>query len=242
MKRNLLAIVLMLCSIIAVAQKNTGDTDKDRQIKGVLILGLNLAQVDGDEVYGFNRAGLNTGVGAILPLGKGFSFGVETLFSQKGAYRKIDPDYDSLGRPYYQLKLDYLEVPVLFSYEDRHIWTIGVGASWGRRVRYREVEHGLVMDSASRYSKNDIDILVDLQLRVWKHLKVDLRYAYSMGKIRTRNYGPTQAGATWTRDQYHNFISIRALYVLNEKYVAPEPKKKPGKKRNATSYVAPWIL
>ncbi len=241
MKKIVFTLLLFLPVIAGFAQRNGGDVDKDRQIKGVIIAGLNLSQVDGDEVYGFSKGGLNAGFGATLPLGKGFSFGIETLFNQKGAYRKFSPEYDSTGKPYYHLKLDYLEVPVMFSFEDRHIWTIGLGFSWGRRVSYREIEHGLVMDSSSQYSKNDFDVLLDLQLRVWKHLKVDVRYAYSMAKIRTRNYGPTLAGEEWTRDQYHNLISLRLLYVLNEKYV-PAPKKKSHKKTNTTAYIAPWNL
>lgn len=243
MKRVMLFLLALGLLQAAVAQNKPDNTPEDRQIKGLLILGMNLTQVDGDEVYGYYKAGLNAGVGALLPLGKGFGFNVETLFSQKGAYKKFDPaGTDSLGRPYYQVKLDYLEVPVLFSYEDKHIFTVGLGASWGRRVNYREVEHGLVMDSSARFSKNDWNVLVDVQLRVWKHLKFDVRYAYSMAKIRTRNYGPTLSGATWTRDQYNNILTFRAIYLLNEKY-EPQPKKKKRQNKSQTSVsTAPWTL
>jgi hypothetical protein len=218
--------------------QNTGDVEKDRQIKGLVMVGLNLTQVDGDEVYGYYKAGLNAGVGASLPLGKGFAFNVETIFNQKGAYKKYTIAGDSSGLPYYHLKLDYVEIPVTFSYEDKHIWTLGLGFSYGRRVSYREIERGIPQDSGSRYGKNDFCILVDLQFRVWKHLKFDMRYQYSMAKIRTRNFGPTLSGDTWTRDQYNNMLTFRALYVLNEKYT-PVHKKKANRKKT-TALVAPW--
>lgn len=229
---------LLLSPLILLAQDRPDNTPPDRQIKGLVILGMNMAQVDGDEVFGFYKAGLNAGVGALLPLGKGFGFNAEILFNQKGAYKKFTVAGDSAGIPYYNLKLDYLEAPLYFTFEDRHIWTIGLGFSYGRRIRYREVERGYVMDSASQYSKNDYNVLIDLQLRVWHHLKVDIRYAYSLAKIRTRNYGPTLSGDTWTRDQYHNLLSFRAIYVLNEKY-QPKSKSKKGKNQR-TALVAPW--
>lgn len=238
--KRFFVLILFLISLPALGQREA-DVSQDRQIKGLVILGTNLTQVDGDEVAGFNKLGWNAGVGAMLPLGKNFAFNLETLFNQKGSYKKYSVAGDSTGLPYYKLRLDYLEVPAYFSYEDRHIWTIGLGFSWGRRVGYREIERGIPQDSSSRYAKNDWNVLVDLQLRVWHHLKFDLRYSYSMAKIRTRNYGPLISGATWTRQQYNNVIGIRAVYVLNEKYV-PAPKEPRKTKTKRTVSVASWNL
>ncbi len=238
--KRLLFLIFSLLWLTTQAQREA-DVNKDRQIKGLIILGTNLTQVDGDEVAGFNKLGWNAGVGAMLPLGKNFAFNLETLYNQKGAFRKYSIAGDSTGLPYYKLRLDYLEVPAYFTYEDRHIWTVGLGFSWGRRVGYREIERGIPQDSSSRYAKNDWSVLVDLQLRVWRHLKVDLRYSYSMAKIRTRNYGPLISGATWTRQQYNNVIGLRAVYVLNEKYV-PVPKEKKASKNQRTASVASWNL
>jgi len=238
--KQLFFILFGVFSLLAFGQGNYDDVSKDRQIKGLVIAGFNLSQVDGDEVAGYNKGGWNVGVGAMLPLGKGFAVNVETLYNQKGAYRKWDPTYDSTGLPYYHLKLDYLEVPVLFSFEDRHIWTVGAGFSWGQRIRYREIEHGQVMDSAYKYSKNDFNVLFDLQLRVWKHLKFDVRYAYSLAKIRTRNYTHPRTGFEETRDQYTNMISFRAVYVLNEKYTPPNKPRR--SKTQSTAAVAAWNI
>ena len=240
--KQFIVLTFLFSSLFVMEAKaqNGASGNPDREIKGVLILGMNLSQVDGDEVYGFYKPGFNTGVGALLPLGKGFGFSVETLYSQRGAYKKHSVAGDSTGLPYYHLKLDYLEVPVFFMFEDKHIWSIGLGGSYGRRVHYREVERGIPMDSAGQYSKDDFDVLVDLQLRVWRHLKVNLRYSYSLAKIRTRNYGPTLSGDTWTRDQFNNVLTFRALYLLNEKYV---PTKKTKKKTGITFNPVPsWSL
>jgi hypothetical protein len=265
MRKYIFIFLLVFGPLVLFAQKKTDDTPVDKQIKGVVILGMNMSQVDGDEVYGFYKAGLNAGFGAILPLSKSFAFNIETLYNQKGAYKKYSVSGDSTGLPYYKVKLDYLEVPAYITFEDRHIWTIGLGFSWGRRINYKETIRGTnktfgqyfikdslfwtlkdhIVEGDTTYkeyplSKNDWSVLVSLQLRVWRHLKVDLRYSYSMASIGTRDY-ITQSGATWSRKLYNNVLTFRLLYLLNEKYTPPQKTKKKNK-INATSYVAPWTL
>jgi hypothetical protein len=66
-----------------------------QRIKGAVIAGMNLSQVDGDEVYGYNKVGLNAGASAILPVGKWFSFSIETVYSQKGS-KQGEQYYDSV--------------------------------------------------------------------------------------------------------------------------------------------------
>jgi len=55
------------------------------------------------------------GLQLLFPLVKriGFSVNLELLFSQKGSYEKMGPS-DTTGepQPYYELRLDYVEVPV----------------------------------------------------------------------------------------------------------------------------------
>ena len=43
---------------------------KAQVIKGALIAGFNMTQVDGDEVYGFKKIGFNVGAAAIIPVKK----------------------------------------------------------------------------------------------------------------------------------------------------------------------------
>jgi hypothetical protein len=226
-----LFLFLVLMDLKLVAQR----------IKGEVIAGMNLSQVDGDEVYGFHKAGLNAGLGAILPLGKNFSFTIETLFNQKGSYQGKQYE-DTVTNPStgnkdlwtgeYKMKLDYLEVPVLFHYTDKEIITAGVGFSYGRLVNVKEYEHGRQVETTTLnggpYDRNDYDVLIDFNFRVHKKIprfKMNVRYAYSMSKIRTRTFLDKFGNETSTRDQYNNLFSLRLIYVFNEQPPLADQKK-----------------
>ncbi len=204
-----------------------------QRIKGALIAGMNISQVDGDEIYGFNKVGLNAGAAAILPLGKNFSFTVETLFSQKGSYQKKQYEQDITDTAgnviahlngQYKLKLNYLEVPFLIQYTDRDIITAGVGFSYGRLVGVKEYEHDTLNQfttlNTGPYDRNDYSVLVDLYFRVHKKIprfKLNIRYSYSMRKIRTRDFYKTTGEYDTTRDQFNNVFALRLIYIFNEK-------------------------
>ncbi len=81
---------------------------QDIQIKA--IAGLNLSQIDGDNMAGFNKPGLLIGGSAGIPLQDNFDVEMRLLFSMKGSrYTDTDPaDF------YYNL--NYLDFPLLFKY------------------------------------------------------------------------------------------------------------------------------
>jgi hypothetical protein len=201
-----------------------------QRIKGAVIGGMNITQVDGDEIYGFNKAGLNMGLGAIMPFGKGFSVSIETLYSQKGANQKDQyRTEDSLGNILtgaYKLQLNYLEVPILVHYTDHDRITIGGGFSYAGLVSLKEYEHNNRVEtttlSSGVYSNADISVVADLRFRLYKRLKFNIRYSYSIIKIRTREFEDFRSN-TWERDQFNNAISLRLYYVFNERQkIVPE--------------------
>jgi len=197
---------------------------KAQIIKGEAILGMNLTQVDGDQVYGFKKVGLNVGAGVLIPFQmvfpsvKNWDVSIEALFSQKGANQKAQYN-DSILNYAYRINLDYAEVPVLVMYTDKEFISAGAGFAWGRLVGVKEWEHGQLVESTTvnggPYSKNDFSILVDARIRIYKQLKFNLRYQYSLVKIRTREFGNINTGF-WERDQYNNLISFRLIWVFNE--------------------------
>ena len=111
-------------------------------IKGEVFAGGNLCQVDGDECYGFKKIGVNAGAGALIPFTSWMDLGLEVMFSQKGAYKRDSLVYNSTYPHAYNLKLNYVEVPLMLYFTDKDIASIGIGVSYGRLVGLKELDDG----------------------------------------------------------------------------------------------------
>lgn len=214
MKFKIQIIIVILCVI-------TFKATKSQNIQGILIGGMNLTQVDGDEVYGYKKTGLNAGVGAALPFGKKkqWAFNIETTFSQKGAFEKYPLEaYDSMKLPYYNLRLNYAEIPAYITYKDKNGMTFGAGISISQLTGIKEIEHGKNKSwtmTNQPYDRFDFDILVDVRFRIYSKLYFNFRYAYSIDKIRTRDFQTLTS--TWKRDQFNNVLTFRLLFLFNER-------------------------
>ena len=224
------------------------DKGYSQRIKGYGVAGINFTQVDGDEVYGFKKVGFNGGLGATFPFNENWSVSLEVLFSQQGAKQKaqyndvyipdstiVDGDTVHFTHVYngaYRLNLNYVKVPVLVQYTDRDRITAGLGFSYGQLVGIKEWEHNRLIETTTlnsgTYNKNDIEVLLDLRFRVYKSLKFNIRYSYSMFKIRTRDFYNWYGEYVTTRDQYNSILTFRFIYVFNEKPTKAVDKKNSG--------------
>jgi len=226
---NRLKIVIIILLIIS----SFSNSVIGQIIKGEALLGLNLSQVEGDEVAGFKKFGLNAGAGVLIPFKKNWDISMEVTYNQKGA-RESDQykDTDSLGNittGAYKLRLNYVEVPILVHYTDKEFITIGAGFAWGRLVGVQEWEHGNIIEStklnSGTYSKNDFSYIIDARIRIKGPLKFGVRYQNSMVKIRTRDFTNEYTGNTWSRDQFNKVLTFRLIYIFNE---AQSKRNKPA--------------
>ena len=196
-----------------------------QRIKGTLIAGGSLTQVEGDEIKGWSQFGFTGGVGAIVPFGQNWGINIETLFTQKGSFQKSQFPNDSLTDEY-RLRLNYFEVPLYISYTDKDVLSFGAGGYFGRLTSAREQEHSgnqiPYIDSVD-FDKNDIGFLVDFKVRIWNHLHINVRYTQSLGSIRERTFYPRYTGDPFTRKQYNQVISLRFVYIFNESRSRTEP-------------------
>lgn len=214
-------ILIIILAAVLVNEQTTA-----QRFLGAVMGGMNISQIDGDEVFGYRRVGAHFGVAAILPL-KNWDVTLETVFNMKGASQKPQYVYDSLTGEY-DVRLNYVEIPVLVHYTDKKFIGGGVGFSYGRLVNAKEVEHGgnvpPYADSVP-FKKSDWNILVDAQIRIWQRLKFNVRFAYSLAPIRERTFYPIQTGDPWTRKQYNHLITFRLVYVFNEEIERKVPSQ-----------------
>ena len=243
-------------------------------IKGEVFAGANACQVDGDECYGFKRFGVHAGAGALIPITNFMDVGLEALFSQKGAYKRDTITYGSTFPYAYDLKLNYVEIPLMLYLTDKNVVSVGVGVSYGRIVgikelvnhqpatydgqeigigdgllHWKDTQHedqlpdiskiddinelaaivhqtyndtigiGEVVTNSNNYRANDFNICADLRFRIWQGIHAELRYQYSLRPIRTRMFYE-DAGLTrpnQIRQQYNNTITLRVVYIFNER-------------------------
>lgn len=217
MKKSIL-VLLLITGIFSFRQANA------QQVIGALIGGFNATHVEGDDVFGFRKFGLNAGASAIVPFAEKWSFSIETIYSQKGSFHKeggrgMDYRYRH-DYNHYKLVLNYLEVPVLVHFQDKTGLKAGLGASYGRLIEVKEWEDHVRIATTTLndgpYDLNDYNGIIDIQIPIYKQLKFNARYAFSLFKIRERQYQNVDPGEVKIRKQYNRVLTFRVMWFFNE--------------------------
>ncbi|MBL7772054.1 MAG: PorT family protein [Chitinophagaceae bacterium] len=208
-------IGLNLCTVYGKAQ----DYDEQTFIGGVS-LGANFAQVDGDNFAGYHKPGLNGGLIVFSKLSTKTALGLELTYSQKGSRagasqlpRKANDQNTILTD--YRIQLNYLEVPLYLSYFDKRRNNIGAGLAYGQLVRSKETyrnESGTVYENDAKlfpFRKFDLSYVINGSLQVYKNLFINMRFSYSLVKIRSSyNY------ITGRPEQFNNVYTLRLQYLF----------------------------
>lgn len=114
---------------------------KAQMFKGEVFAGGSMAQVDGDECYGYERLNAQFGAGVLWSVLEDdwLDLSLEILYNPKGALRADTLKYNSGSfHGLYDLKLNYVEVPLMMYLTDKHRYTVGIGLSYGRLVGLNE--------------------------------------------------------------------------------------------------------
>lgn len=214
MKRK---ITILLLAVAAVSLCNA------QNIKAFVTSGVTLSQIDGDEVYGFKKLGYVGSVGALIPLEskERWLLSLETMFSQRGAREER-----STKTYFYKVTLPYIEVPVMAHFSDpKGGWTFGVGFSYSRLVGspnewFRFDSARFVPNTETPYLKNDFSIIADIRFKIWRGLKFNVRYQYSMVPIK-KDWDFTEINDHGTefvkpRNAYNNSLSARLIWVFGD--------------------------
>lgn len=219
-----------------------------QHILGAVSAGINLSQVDGDEVYGFKKIGFNGGPSVIIPFGKDkkWSLTLELLFSQLGSkQRSVYSATDTIIKKDslkfydgYRLSLNYVQIPVIVHFTDKRFLAGGLGFQYGQLVGVTEYEdyndiRGFVRTNTTLqgpYSLGDFKVLADVRIRIFMGLWFNARYSYSILPIRTREFKNPFYGNTWLRKQYNNVITLRFTYIFND--ILPDKNKKSKEYKN----------
>lgn len=226
MKKYILHILFLALLLSSVTMAH------GQRFIGFATAGVNMAQIEGDDVHGFRKIGANGGLGVALPLTRDhkWTISAELLYTQKGSRKHCLAGYfDTI---YYHpdmfldvnrtipfdpnmkchISLDYVQIPLLAHYEDMQSgFKIGAGFAWGRLVRAKEIYNGFTRTTNLRsgtYRTSDWSVILDVEARLYKNLSLNVRWEYSMVPIRKMHYmtGRANSDGTFnlTRDEIIN--------------------------------------
>ena len=148
--------------------------------KAMGIIGINASQLDGDNLYGFNKLGLSAGGRLSYTSTSIYDLSLEMLYSQRGSSTKIFNADDTE-----KISLNYLEFPIIFSLRD---WLIEsdnyykVRAETGLSYGYLFSIKAPGFDELN-FRKHDVSWIIGAGLNFTKRLGISLRYSTSLYKL-----------------------------------------------------------
>lgn len=201
--------LLILCGLVFIFSKKETQA---QTFQAGIIAGVNLSQLNGDDLIGFNQIGLNVGGRVVVDFGEKWRWNLDILFSQKGSNKgKDDPSSAAIDL----YRLNYAEVPIMISYKDwlddsgdtefykLHFTT---GFSVGRLVDFKVVDFvGQDISDLQDFKKTAIDLIVGATYYINEHIGINVQYSVAILDVRAIKEQQSLAGRT---------LTIRGIYMF----------------------------
>lgn len=175
-------------------------------------LGMTATQVDGDKSAGYNKPGFFGGIFVNRPLENNKAWQLEMNFIQKGSRINVDPN--SANPQTYLMRLNYLEVPVLFQKKIKKNFGFEAGGSAGYLISAKEYDMGYLMDESAlpTFRKFEISGIAGMTYILTSKLIFHFRFQYSLTSIRPYDdsYVYMDGG------QYNNVLCMSLLYKFRK--------------------------
>ena len=190
--------ILLFCGFLSISihAQNFG---------GGLILGLSTSQVSGDNLGGFNKAGLLFGGFIDLQLSKTLKGQMEMTFIQKGSNNpKMNKNEIT------DISLSYIEIPLVIKYQQSNIIAIETGFETAFLINsYDNDLSGKIINRP--FNITDISIFIGMDYYINPKLILNSRISNSIIPIRAH-----ASGATFqlNKGQYNSVLSFSLHYIL----------------------------
>jgi hypothetical protein len=198
MKKCLILLLLGL-SLISQAQR----------FKGGVMLGLNASQIDGDEIKGYNKAGLTGGVYVFTEFAKKWSAQMELRYAAKGSSTAKD-DQNKM-----KYKLQYMELPLSCKYKITPSWQGELGLSLGYLFKAKKFMYDGSDDQIITSDLTKLE-LAGFGGMTYTHLApvfINVHFSYSLFSVYKPYTSPTTQYGAW----YNNVITIAFYYQIGKK-------------------------
>jgi len=200
MKKIFFAILLIL-PIFVFSQR----------FEGGVLMGFNASQIDGDDLWGYNKAGLMGGVFVFTDFTEKWKGQLEIKYSAKGSSTNKDADVQ------YKYRLQYIEMPVIMEYAMFKKVQLQTGASLGYLFN-AGINEGYG-DGYTKFNDEDMPNSLEASLCVGFNasfmdpININVRFSYSLLPVREKFPNDTYDNGSW----YNNVVTFGIYYRIGKK-------------------------
>ena len=178
-----------------------------QQMNAGLIAGFSATQVSGDNLGGYNKAGLVAGGFVSRVFSEKYSGQMEIFYIGKGSRKTADPEKGDYFE--YRMSLHYIEVPVMLCYHYKTKFIFQAGPSFGTLLSSSEEDqYGPIPDPRPFY-KTEFSFVGGLDYLLSDKLMINVRSDNSILPIRRHPLGIVYG---LNRGQYNTVITFTLRY------------------------------
>ena len=184
-----------------------------QDFKGGIILGLSTSQVSGDNLAGFNKAGLILGGFTSRTLSNINSLQLEIVYIQKGSGNPNIVNQESInyGRPY--INLSYIEIPMLLKFNHSNTLEYEMGLQWAQLINgYYSDNVGEMNSEIEPFIKNDLSLALGINYFINQNISLNSRLTNSILPIGNEDYENKPIYNSNKKGKYNTTINFSIYY------------------------------
>ena len=201
--------ILLFCGFLSLSIKA-------QNFGGGLILGFSTSQVGGDNLAGFNKAGLLIGTYGNKSISELLSFQMEMTFIQKGSNNPKMNDSEHSNYLKEDISSSYIEVPLLLQYHQSNKLKIEGGVQLAYLINgyYNDINGEIPTYSVNPFRKNDFGLLLGIDYKYSKNISLNTRLSNSILPIGTEDYDLVNSYNSSRKGKYNSVLSFAIHYNL----------------------------
>jgi len=157
-------------------------TECQLDFSGGLEAGLSSSQVSGDALDGFDKFGLSAGPFVRAAWSETSSVRMSIVYINKGSRKNANPKLNDFRT--YALRLNYVEVPLLYNYTYQNRFRGEAGLAIGTLISSSERDNGLELEISDPFKSYEFSLVVGANYLLTDNLFFNLRYTNSVIPVR----------------------------------------------------------
>jgi len=200
---------LLFCGFISISIQG-------QNFGGGIVLGISSSQVGGDNLAGFNKAGLLVGAFANTSISELLSFQMEMTFIQKGSN---NPKMNDVEHPNYRkedITSSYIEVPLILQYHQSSKLKIEGGVLLAYLINgyYNDLNGKIPIYTVNPFIQYDFGVLLGINYKYSKNISFNSRVSNSILPLGTEDYDSINAYNSSRKGKYNSVLSFTIYYNL----------------------------